>query len=253
MEIPADNLLKNELVFIVGLHRSGTTLIEDVLSQHADVSSLENTGVPMNEGQHVQSVYPSGKHFGGPGKFGFKKKAHLTEDSPLCTLENRKKLLAEWGKFWDFDKKVLLEKSPPHIIRTRFLQGLFPEAKFIVVTRHPLAVALATQKWSRTTIYSLVKHWVKCHQVLADDLEHVPNKMWMSYENFVANPEDELARICNFVGLDKIDIDKGVIKESNNKYFKKWKTGLYHKFLKHKFEKDISVFGYSFQELSSAK
>ena len=35
---------------------------------------------------------------------------------------------------------VLVEKSPPNLVRTRFLQALFPDARQIVVTRHPIAV-----------------------------------------------------------------------------------------------------------------
>jgi hypothetical protein len=86
MEIPNERLLNNKIVFIVGLHRSGTTLLEDIFSKHADVSSFENTGFPMDEGQYLQTVYPIGQHFGGPGKFGFHKAAHLTEASPLCDV-----------------------------------------------------------------------------------------------------------------------------------------------------------------------
>ena len=59
-------------VFICGLHRSGTTLVEQVLSKNYQVSFLR-TGHKQNEGQHVQSVYSTAQKFGGPGKFALNK------------------------------------------------------------------------------------------------------------------------------------------------------------------------------------
>ena len=41
------------LVFIGGLHRSGTTPLADALAQHPDISGLSGTGAPHDEGQHL--------------------------------------------------------------------------------------------------------------------------------------------------------------------------------------------------------
>ena len=46
------------LVFVGGLHRSGTTPFAKVLGEHPEVSGLVNTGVRKDEGQHLQPVYP---------------------------------------------------------------------------------------------------------------------------------------------------------------------------------------------------
>jgi hypothetical protein len=45
------------LVFIGGLHRSGTSIVHRCLSDHPDVSGFQSTGVWEDEGQHLQSVY----------------------------------------------------------------------------------------------------------------------------------------------------------------------------------------------------
>jgi hypothetical protein len=63
------------------------------------------------------------------------------------TPENRQKLFEEWSRYWDVSKPYLLEKSPPNLIRTRFLQAMFPSSYFVVLLRHPIPVALATQPW----------------------------------------------------------------------------------------------------------
>ena len=88
------------------------------------------------------------KAYGGPGRFGFHPEAALTESSVLVTAENRARLWAQWSKHWDTDADVLLEKSPPNLIRCRFLQAMFSGACFVVIQRHPVAVSLATQRWT---------------------------------------------------------------------------------------------------------
>jgi hypothetical protein len=90
-----------KFVFFAGLHRSGTTIISRCLREHLQTSGFKNTGVPSDEKQFLQSVYPPARRFGGPGRFGFNSKMHLTENSPLVTDENRQKLFSEWAIYWN--------------------------------------------------------------------------------------------------------------------------------------------------------
>ena len=119
--------MEHRFVFIGGLHRSGTTFLWRCMGEHPLVSMFPITLRPPAEGQLLQSVYPRASVYGGPGRFGFSPEAHLTEGSPLVSAESRMRLLADWAPLWDLDKPVLLEKSPPNLIRGRFLQALFPE------------------------------------------------------------------------------------------------------------------------------
>src|SRR4051812_31203825 len=53
------------LVFVGGLHRSGTSLVHRCLADHPRASGFRNTGVWEDEGQHLQTVYrPAGSHGG---------------------------------------------------------------------------------------------------------------------------------------------------------------------------------------------
>ena len=161
------------LVFVGGLHRSGTSLVHRCLAAHPDVTGFADTGVSEDEGQHLQTVYPPDHRFGGAGLFAFGRGAHLTESSPLASPHNRDRLVAQWSPYWRPGAAVGVEKSPPNLIRARFLQALFPEAVFVMVLRHPVAVACATWKGRRRllTYHALVRHWVACHATFAGVLE----------------------------------------------------------------------------------
>lgn len=68
-------MTRSRLVFVCGLHRSGTSPLYRALAAHKDVSALPK------EGQTLQSIYPRARDLGGPGRFGFDTRSHLTETS----------------------------------------------------------------------------------------------------------------------------------------------------------------------------
>jgi Sulfotransferase family len=212
------------LVFVGGLHRSGTSLLYRSLTLHPAIGGISGSGVPEDEGQHLQTVYPPARRHGGPGRFGFDDRARLTESSPLVTAANRERLLAEWGRYWSRDRPVVAEKSPPNIIRTRFLQALFPEATFVMMVRHPVAVACATRKWTRTSLESLIRHWVRCHEILAEDATRIERLRVVQYEHFVQDPGGEIRRILSSLGLGGTVPSCAVEGRLNDRYFSSWRT-----------------------------
>jgi hypothetical protein len=214
----------HRFVFIGGLHRSGTSVIFRCLREHPLISGFENTGAPQDEGQHLQSVYPPGDTYGGPGRFGFEPEAHLTETSELITKENRLRLLAEWKRHWDLEKPVLLEKSPPNLIRMRFLQELFPNPYFLVVIRHPIAVSYATREWTNASLPELIEHWLVCHEKFEQDRQHVRRLFVLKYEDFVEKPQAALDTIYSFLGLPHYPNRIQVHSRLNEKYLKQWPT-----------------------------
>ena len=194
-----------KFVFVFGLHRSGTSLVFKALKAHPEISGFDGTGVPEDEGQHLQTVVPTAKSLGGPGMSAFHPDAPMREDHPLATEVNARRLLAEWEHHWDLRRPVLIEKSPPTLIRTRFFQRLFPEAHFVCVTRHPAAVAYATQRWSQTTIQDLIDHWRRAHEIFAEDRPRLARAMTLKYEDFVAEPERVLGEIQRFASVFDLD------------------------------------------------
>ncbi|KPQ33221.1 MAG: Sulfotransferase family [Phormidesmis priestleyi Ana] len=244
-----------KIIFVGGLHRSGTSLLHQILRSHPDVSGFHNTGVPEDEGQHLQSVYLPAAAFGGPGRFGFRKDALMDENHPLATTKNADKLWQEWSQYWNLDKPFLVEKSPPNLLRTRFLNQLFPECKIVIVLRHPIAVAYATKKWCKSPIPLLIEHNLRCYEQFFTDSHSLSNIYLLRYEEFVAEPKKHVSALLEWIGLQSFQNSVRVNSNVNRKYFQEWqnvaktpiKKSLFDAFSNYrKFDKRASRFGYSF-------
>jgi Sulfotransferase family len=241
------------LVFVGGLHRSGTSLVHRCLASHPAVSGFSGTGVPEDEGQHLQTVYLQDFRLGGAGVFAFEREAQLTEASPLATAQNRARLIAEWGPHWRPGAAVGVEKSPPNLVRMRFLQALFPSAVFVVVLRHPVAVAGATRKGRRRLLSyeRLVHHWVACHAIAAGDAPRIRNLLIVRYEHLVADPGAALGPVFAAVSLTPPSLTGLVQPGRSDEYFNRWHPRLHARTIR-RWEADINRFGYSLLDLSQA-
>jgi hypothetical protein len=257
----------HQLVFIGGLHRSGTTLCAKVLAEHPQVSGLSGTGVEEDEGQHLQAVYPPAKKYGGPGHFARDPRAHLTDASPLVTAANARALMDSWASHWDLSKRYLLEKSPPNLIMSRFLQALFPDSALIMVIRHPVTVALSTKKWvrlasrtpwKRASLPSLVEHWLIAHELMLEDLKQVRRSHIVHYENLVADPAGELSHIRRFLSLESPISVSGVSGARSQAYIEEWDRlaslsgpgGWQRREIARRYRADIERWGYSLADLT---
>ena len=67
-------------------------------------------------------IYKPGHELGGILSFAFHKESYMSEDDPRVTAENRMSLYKAWAPYWNTTKPYLVEKSPRHLIMTRFLQ-----------------------------------------------------------------------------------------------------------------------------------
>lgn len=246
---------KHTFLFIGGLHRSGTTMLANCLGMHHEVSAFHNTinKHNMDEGQHLQTVYLPDDKLGGPGRYAFRRAGRLTESSNLVTDSNRQKLFKEWSKYWDLSKSILLEKSPATITRSRFMQAIFPDSKFIIIRRHPVAATCATMKWKRIPIFLVMLHWFYCYGIMQRDKVFLRKCMFITYEDFCKDPRTELENIFSFMGLewdDNIELP-AVNTELNRKYFNDWKKlPVFYRFIMESFfEKYANKYGYSINSL----
>lgn len=206
-DAPADA----RLVFVGGLHRSGTSMTADLLAAADGATGLADTGHMEDEGHYLHDVVPSAYTYGGPGRFAFDDECHL---GPSATPEDdRARLLQAWAPYWaDADAPLRIEKSPQNLVQARWLQSVFPDARFVMVMRHPAAVALATMKWTRpgppklrrlrpaASMQSLLEHWVVAHDRFDADRPHLAEVEVVKFRDVLDG--SALVRLGEWLDLD---------------------------------------------------
>ena len=251
-EITTEHIEDKKFIFVCGLHRSGTSLFTKIIQNHPSISGFENTGVLKDEGQFLQTVYLPERDLGWAGSFGFSKEAHMTENSRLVSENSRNKIYRQWSNYWDSGKEFLIEKTPSNLLKTRFLQALFPNSYFITIRRHPIATAMATKKWSKSSMSSLIKHWIRCYDIWDEDKKYLKNCIEIKYEDFMLDPNGILKSVCELCELGNIEslnmaLRKYTLsKKVNDKYFNEWnKLTIQKKFIEIRYKKDFERHGYS--------
>jgi len=139
-------------------------------------------------------------------------------------------------------KPVLLEKSPPNAVISRFLQALInlnvqshesqvnsnDVARFLFITRHPLANALAHRAWPfcrRMPLIRIVENWVRVNEYMLQDMDHLQHVKLLKMEEFQTDPDRYLRDVFEWIGLDP---DKAanrttlVHQNTNQKYKKRY-------------------------------
>ncbi|GAB5368685.1 hypothetical protein AAMO2058_001340900 [Amorphochlora amoebiformis] len=281
-------LAKKTVVMVGGPHRGGTTLLWECLREHPDIAnfgSQHQTASDLSEGIFLQDVYPNfgigheiaqsdwRRRRGGMGQFALGKEewVHLLEDHRLVTEYNQARLLNRYGYFWNMSKPVLLEKSPPNAVISRFLQALMnlnvpggyqdgeghSPVKFVFITRHPIANAMSHKSWQQCKYMPmsvLVANWVAVNKYMVEDIPKLQFAKLVRLEDFQQDPDAHLEELFKWIGLDvsKWSRGKSVIADTNAKYQREYCSWLKakpnhrveHEAIKEQFGEQIEKLGY---------
>jgi len=186
-------------IFIVGLPRSGSTLVEQILASH---SLVEGT-------QELPTVGRIARECGSP----IETSTCAVGPSPSTGVDYSRmgaRYLAETRAYTGQGKRLFIDKMPNNFRHIGLIHLMLPTAKIIDVRRDPMACCVSNLKQlyaagqeftygidSLTRYYKsylrLMNHW---DAVLPNRVLHV------SYEELVDDLETQVARLLRFCGLD---------------------------------------------------
>ena len=184
-----------QIVFIVGLPRSGTTLIEQILSNNCFTHAGGEVDLISNQIDTL--LFREGKNF------------ESKQEDLFSTFNNIRKLYLSFIKK-NSDKKIFTDKMPYNFLYIGIINAIFPEAKIIHVTRNPLDNFLSLYKTyfsDNSHLYSYdLSNILNYYKLYINHIKYweslLPNYIYnISYEKLVNNPKSQIKKLiqfCNF-------------------------------------------------------
>ncbi len=190
-------------LFIVGMPRSGTTLVESILSRHPDVVAQGETG-------EVAAIEDIAAHKFGQGGRRLGRNELILELGRDWLAAQAEGVMKRAATRFSAPFKVITDKMPENAVRLGLIQRLFPHARIVYVRRHPLDVGVSNffQRFSVGQGFSTRLDWIGARtRQIADSMA-----LWkealdlsildVSYEKLVADPATEARRLVAFAGLE---------------------------------------------------
>ena len=201
--------MKNNLIFLLSQPRSGSSYLQIKLSFHNsihstpessfllkylyDFNNFDRLSYDTNYAEHSTSEFLS----------------HDTDF--LYKQEFRKFILNLYNNFNISEKKYFLDKSPRYYHIIMNLLDYFPDSKFIILLRNPLAVLSSLLKYHYNDNLKNGLSTYSCHDLFNSlnifntlwlDKNHYDNVLFTKYEDLMENSRGALNSIFNFLSLN---------------------------------------------------
>lgn len=100
---------------------------------------------------------------------------------------------------------IFLDKTPRYYLMINLLKATFPEAKFVLLTRHPLSVLASICETFYNGRFIWMEYWIDWivghRQLAAAVRESGNNAMVVHYEHLVEQPAQVLQTLCQWLGI----------------------------------------------------
>ncbi len=177
-----------QLIYILGLPRSGTSLIEHILSSHSEVfaggeTSLTN-GILRNMNNKTQPYQETVERI---------RQAYQTHPRLQTTCS------------------MITDKMPSNFLWIGMIQKIFPDAKIIHSKRDPIATCWSLFKNYFTSnhfnyaynIENIAKYYALYQNMITHWQQEYPHSFYtLNYETLTENQEEETRKLLEYCGLD---------------------------------------------------
>jgi len=212
--------MNKESIFLVGVPRSGTTLLSAMLSAHSimccgpethffrrlseiDVDQICDIETwPNAAARFLCKINHSGVTVAS--------KYQINEDDIIRYLSQRQPSIPNILSCFTeqymkrFNKSRWVEKTPDHLLDVWQIRKFFPSSFILRILRDPRDVALSLLKvpWGPRTFMEALLLWKKYDKSSKDFFDNDNLSYTCCFEDIILEPEKELRKICNFIGED---------------------------------------------------
>lgn len=194
---PSSGVSDETPVFIIGMMRSGTTLMEQILASHPQVAGAD-------ELQWIPEI-----------AFGFKAKSGQSFPEWLGSAAAEdftgmgQAYIAKLRKRFGAAPRLITDKLPGNFLFVGLIHLILPNAKIIHMRRDPYDTCLSIY----TTLFSQLHHYAydmqelgRFYQLYSRLMKHwdevMPGRIFhQQYEDLVADPENWVRKVLDYCGL----------------------------------------------------
>jgi tetratricopeptide (TPR) repeat protein len=189
-------------IFILGLPRSGSTLIEQILASH---SSVEGTGELLSLIALIRKIEETAK--------ADEEQPDDSLDSKLFRGQDPRALGEEYLErcrpYRKLNRQHFTDKLPTNFRHVGLIATILPNAKIIDARRHPLACCFSnfkqifpSLKGPSYDLQDIGRYYRAYVELLAHFDRVLPGRIHrVVYEEMVANPETEIRRLLDYCEL----------------------------------------------------
>jgi len=185
-------------IFILGLPRSGSTLIDQIISSHSMVDGTQELPNIMNLSREVEAI--------GKNKEAYPSFLKKLSEMQISELGNKYIDQTRWSRG---DAPFFIDKMPNNFMHIGFIKTILPNAKII-----------DTRRGAMDTCFSCFKQFFAKGQLFTYDLEDLglfyndyinimdhwhsiyPNQIYtVKYANMVSDTENEIIKLLQYCNL----------------------------------------------------
>lgn len=204
-------------VFIVGCHRSGTTLMRRILNSHPEIFLSKETGflpylLQIGQQCDAQVVVELINSYLTVEKWNV-----LLERDYLSTPSGEGVDIAELYRYvclleskQGVDYRYWGDNTPQYVCIAPLLFQMFPDARFIHMVRDPrdVVASIIDLPFRGNTPYLAAVEWMSRigDWLIAERVIPAEQRFEVRYEDLVQNPDSEVVKILDFLDLDSANL-----------------------------------------------
>lgn len=188
----------NDPIFILGLPRAGSTLLEQILASHSQIEGTQELPNIMGIGRQIKQINDSENYLNNLFK--------LSNDD----IYKYGKMFIDDTRWARTNKRFFIDKMPNNFAHIGLIKMILPNAKIIDARRKPMDACLSCfkQYFAKGQLFTYdlddIARYYKDYKKLMDYWNKLfPNSIHtVMYEDVILDSTNEIKKIFNFLELE---------------------------------------------------
>ncbi len=225
------------LIFLISQPRAGSTLLQRMLASHPEIHSVSEPWLSLHPFYALRARGYEAEYDAFRAQQALKSFIGTLPSGEDDYLEGVRRMYAYlYGRAAESSgKKFFLDKTPRYYLIISDLYRAFPNARFIVLLRHPIAVLCSMfNTWAKhdwSSFYTLRHDLVSAPRLLVEGINLLDKAgIVVRYEQLVVQPDNEAKRLCKQLGIEFVP---DIVEYNQHQDLQRWDLGDQETIYKH--------------------